>query len=186
MLLHLLQLLQESLPILALAFIVMFSCWAAIVSLKLKDLEPIRKEASTIIRMIKDIHSYVMKQDHRSFISSKSPLSLTDEGKKLSERMNAQEIVQQYADKIKHEDMNAYQIQEECLRFSGEDLLDKLKESPNQFKKMSDIAYEEGVKIEELLHIIGILLRDEILKEHNYSHTEPDDRETKAKKKKEG
>ena len=81
---------------------------------------------------------------------STSPISLTEHGKSLAERLEASKIVNLKLDQVMMavEGMNAYQIQDYCFAFSKEKLVDELQEkNPELAHKIYEVAFDEGVEI---------------------------------------
>ncbi len=66
-----------------------------------------------------------------SVIQSSSPVSLTEYGKEIADKVEAKRIASAYADKLKDEkdidSMNSYEIQEYCFSYAKEKLLANLK-----------------------------------------------------------
>lgn len=107
-----------------------------------------------------------------------SPISLTEYGKSLSERLEALKIVDLKLTQVTRsvEGMNAYQIQEYCFSFSKEQLLDELqKKNPELAQKIYEVAFDEGMEIEKLTRVIALEMRDRILSDLNKSHEEIDE-----------
>ena len=101
--------------------------------------------------------------NRQEITKSTSPLTLTDYGKELSEKVNAGEIVEQFADYLfkKVKGRNEYQIQEICFEFAKLELLEKLKANdPQEFEEISKIAFNEGIELSKVTRVIGLELRD--------------------------
>ena len=96
-----------------------------------------------------------------------SPLTLTDYGIAIAEKIDADDIASEYAEKLYSDiqSFNAYQIQEYCFDYCRNKLLDHLKEnSPHQYQTIHTVAFEEGLEIENITsRTIGIKLRDYLL-----------------------
>ncbi len=106
-----------------------------------------------------------------------SPISLTDHGKNLSQKINAPKIAEMQIDKAVHavKGFNAYQIQEYCFSLSREELLQELKENHiDLYNKIHEVAYDEGIDVEKLTRVIALELRDKVLSSLNKLHTEID------------
>lgn len=109
---------------------------------------------------------------------SSSPLTLTDLGKSISEKIGATELANDYAKKLHDEvkDLNAYEIQEYCFEFCEEKLPAKLKEEKvKQLERMQTVAFEEGIEVEKIMRIVAIELRDKLLSIQGTSHSEIDE-----------
>lgn len=149
---------------------------------KLDDLEPLRKHVGGIISMmekINEIHSSMIARHGKPLAESQSPISLTDYGKDIAKQINANDLVNKYANDLYNNmtGLNAYQIQEYCFDFSENKLLGKLEENDKvYFNKISDVAYENGIAVENIMKmVVGIALRDKILEMSGKSHKEVDD-----------
>ena len=93
-------------------------------------------------------------------------MTLTEFGKELSEKVNAGEIVKRYADEliVEVKGMKEYQIQEFCFNFAKEDLLVKLTENAfEDFERIANVAFSEGMEIDQVTQVIGLELRDYLL-----------------------
>ena len=156
------------------------------------DLEPIRKTANEISKMPDEIKSIgnrvgtlerttailgrttasVSKQiaglSGQQYTEASSPMSLNTRGKELSKEMDAAGIASRYkaklVDKAKSENGGPYQIQESCLDCAADEILRDLEEKDKTtYRHLTDIAYSEGVQVEVLMRIVGIVLRDQVL-----------------------
>ncbi len=94
-------------------------------------------------------------------MKSTSPLTLTDYGIEISEKIHAKEIANRYAGKLTAEvkGLNAYQIQEYCFDYCKEKILDDLKmNDQNKYETIHTVAFENGVDIERITRVIAIML----------------------------
>ena len=104
----------------------------------------------------------------RQYTEASSPMSLNNRGKELSKEMDAAKIASRYrtklVDKAKDENGGPYQIQENCFDCAADEILKDLKEKDKKtYRHLTDIAYNEGVQIEVLMRIVGLVLRDQVL-----------------------
>lgn len=98
-----------------------------------------------------------------------SPTTLTDLGEKVAKEIHADQWIPQYAKSQNHtiaESKSPYEIQEACLRHAKIFLLGKLKEQNRQniISDMESSAYQNGLQLAQVQEVVGIKLRDEILK----------------------
>ena len=148
---------------------------------KLDDLEPLRINSTGLMRMmaqVEKIIAYLINSNHDPFLKQSSPVSLTEKGLEIANKINSEQLATKYVTRIRDEiqDMNAYQIQEHCFRFARNDLLDILEqEDKGSFDKISDLASEQGIQIDNILSVIGVNLRDETLKLVGKLHEEVDE-----------
>ena len=104
----------------------------------------------------------------QQYTQASSPMSLNTRGKELSKEMDAAGIASRYkaklVDKAKSENGGPYQIQESCLDCAADEILRDLEEKDKTtYRHLTDIAYSEGVQVEVLMRIVGIVLRDQVL-----------------------
>ena len=106
------------------------------------------------------------------FMEANSPISLNDRGKKLSKTIDASDIASKYQEKLvrKAKNKSPYQIQQSCFDFATSEILEDLEKEDNEkYKFLTDVAYDEGVEVEELMQIVGLVLRDQVLQAVNQS-----------------
>ena len=169
--------------------------WLITLDLRMKDLEPIRKNAQAIAETpekveslsktveslsktvgglsitVGHIHAKIDKLPEDIFRHS-SPLSLSEYGQKLSDKVDAPAIASKYKRQlisvVKEQNMRPYQIQQSCFDFSKKEILSDLKENDEeQYNKLTDVAFNEGVEVEVLMKITGLVLRDQVLEAFN-------------------
>lgn len=111
-------------------------------------------------------------------IQSHSPISLTEEGRNVARKINAEEIIDKCWSTIKgliDENVgcnSAYDIQKYCIETSAifpEKFYDE--ESLNSLK---DHAYNAGVQLSRYTEMMGIIIRDRYLKECDIAIEEVD------------
>ncbi len=109
----------------------------------------------------------IIRSGANPLTKSKSPISLTEKGLEVAEKINARDIIANNWEKIYADlesnicDKNAYDIQEYCIetasvepeRFFDKDTLSKLK----------DFAYNEGRPLQYYGGMLGVLIRDKYL-----------------------
>lgn len=130
-----------------------------------------------LTKKVDEIHSVIVQSFGRSVTHADSPIKLTEFGAELATKIDADEIVNKYADSMqsKTNGQNAYQIQEECFEYCREELVDDLKKKfPDHFEKMSKVAFQDGLEMESLTKVVGIKLRDEVLFRADKTHAEVD------------
>ena len=115
-----------------------------------------------------------------------SPMKLSKRGKELADELNLDKIANKSVghaiyvisfkatkDQKDIDQLNAYDLEEECFRYVHNDLIDHLKEeSPEEFRNLFNTAYDKGLAKEEVLQIIGILLLERILESKNTPRAE--------------
>lgn len=104
-----------------------------------------------------------------NLIQSHSPISLTNEGKEIATQIDADGIISKNWEKIrKNIELSgvntAYDVQEYCFMTASvepEKFFDA-----DSIIRIKDFAYQHGKSVQIYLHIIGLLIRDKFLKEH--------------------
>ena len=102
-------------------------------------------------------------------IQSGSPTTLTELGGKVAEEIKVDEWIPGYAQRNKDKFQrlkHPYDIQEECLRHAKIFLINALEADSRQdiIEALKMSAYQNGLQIDRVLEVVGIKLRDEILK----------------------
>lgn len=131
-----------------------------------KSLSRLEKGLETLNNTVQELKNTLIKKFGVSVAESTSPINLTDYGKEISEKVNADDIASLYADKLKDQvvGMNPYEIQEHCFSYAKNDLLKDLKENaPEEYRVITDYAYDAGLEAKKITYVIGIKLRDELL-----------------------
>ncbi len=148
--------------------------WCFAIHLKIQDFEPLRKNASSILAVVKKvekINETLINRYGKDVTRIDSPVSLSDYGIQLSQKIDAPSIVTEYAPKLtqkaKEKHMNRYQIQKNSFTLAKQALENLEKIDKKRFDRLANLAYEEGIEIESLIKILGLELRDEVLKSVN-------------------
>lgn len=121
-----------------------------------------------------------------SFVQSRSPISLSEKGNNIAEKIKANEIIENHKNDLTKRVRNktpktAYEKQ----KFSEEIIQEYfIKDIISEEEKISlqDFAYEEGYDLDSFLIIFSIKLRDIILEEDNHSYNEVDETDPTFKK----
>ncbi|MCY4304137.1 MAG: hypothetical protein OXC62_05060 [Aestuariivita sp.] len=136
--------------------------------------DALEKTTAILENTTESISKQVLGLSGQRYTEASSPMSLNDRGRELSKEMGAAEIASKYraklVDKARGEDGGPYQIQENCLDCAANEILSDLKEKDKRtFRHLTDIAYNEGVQVEILMRIVGLVLRDQVLQAVNQS-----------------
>lgn len=115
----------------------------------------------------------------RSLVASHSPLDLTDLGHKVSHAIGAREIFMSYRgqliaaiDQRCPTGSNAYDIQVAALDIAKKDLPNLL--SAGEINKIKEVAFAQGILLEDVWAIFGIFLRNVVLQERRIPVIEVD------------
>ena len=114
-----------------------------------KFMEEIRKDIKEIFRRLPD-----------PMVAGGSPLQLTEKGQMLSRQIDAASVASAIADTLRDEvqDMHPYEIQKKCFDWVT---IEKL---PNEYQERAkSAAFEQGIKMSQVLEVIAIEVRDILL-----------------------
>jgi len=121
---------------------------------------------STLKGAIDEIRTDIKKIFERlpaSTVAGDSPLQLTDLGKKVSEEIQASDWAKKVAPAVlvRVANKHPYEVQEFCLEYvNGEDVL-----SEEMQQKVKTSAYGNGIAKEQVLRVLAVELRDQLLPE---------------------
>lgn len=130
---------------------------------------------STLADFIKEIRDDIKKIFDRlpaPTIASQSPIRLTDLGNEIATEIKVHEWISDYAARLSGsiESKSAYDIQEFCFQQAQEKLLADVESGvvtriTGEDIKMS--AYNHGLELKGVFDVVGVVLRDEMLKRLN-------------------
>ena len=142
-------------------------------------MDALTQRMDTLTHKVDDIYRWIMNDSFRSIEKVDSPIALSEYGKELFYLIDAEKIVNQYAEKMYNEtqEMNAYKVQEYCFTYCKEKLMDELEENDKeQSEKMALVAFDQGIDMERITRIVGIALRDRVLQKGEKMYAEVGDR----------
>ena len=133
-----------------------------------KRLSGIEKLSDTVIELKTMTNLIYQQVNPNSPVRSSSPLSLTDTGKEIAEKIKADAIILKYISRLNKDvevnnPKNAYDVQEISMSVVSEKLLAMLSEEELNLVKQE--AFNRGLRIEDVMSVLGILLRNRILEE---------------------
>ena len=124
----------------------------------------VKDELGDLRKSVEKILHSLPPPSQKPITKTSSPITLTDEGRKLSVKINARGLVSKYHNKIElASGLAAYEIQEICFSFAEERLFELL--SPDEKKFVLSTAYSTGRTKEDLMKVVGVEMRDYFLKE---------------------
>lgn len=141
------------------------------------DISGVKSDISDLKKNFSDLWNHLIAPSGKTIIQSTSPLSLTEYGEELSEKIDAEQIADIYADKLKSKvvDKNKYEIQQYCFEYAESALLKDLQKSnKNKYDVITTFAFDAGIDISGLMSVIGIVLRDKLFVMLDTSHSELD------------
>lgn len=107
----------------------------------------------------------------RQTVAAFSPIILTERGKEIAERIKAGNILDKYLSKLSKdpeidECKNAYDIQVVAMRLAKNKLLNLLND--DELGLIKNEAYADGLLVEDIMAIFGVLLRNHVLSEKGF------------------
>ena len=128
-------------------------------------------------RLEERIELVYMNTNPKSPIRAHSPLALTELGTEIVEKTKAREILNKHKKELiaiveNKSPGNAYDIQMASLEAVRENLEKLL--TADELTSTKDEAFNKGMILSDVLSVVGILLRDQILKEKGIPITEVD------------
>lgn len=141
---------------------------------KITDLRDLSKE---VIVMKTKVDLIYQQLNPNSTVKSMSPLSLTETAEKIMTQINADQIFNKYTSQLTQEialssPKTAYDIQMAAMKVAKEKLANLLNE--REINAMKQEAYANGILLEDVFAIFGILLRNHILREKGIPIAEVD------------
>ncbi len=189
---YLLDMLSHYWPAVTLALAIVIYAWRAggWVGVTRVQISHINEKIDKLADDFKALNTRVDKLYDRLFLrpsqsvtQSLSPISLSDYGKKISQDIDAPSLAKQYVNVLQDKSvgMNPYQIQELCFAFDRDELIKDMEEhDKDNFTKVTTCAFQEGIAVETITRVIGILMRDILLEQAGHAHTAVDDHAPRA------
>ena len=102
----------------------------------------------------------------RRTVAVMSPISLTEMGKGIATKIEANKILEKYVLKLTKEvdsenPQNAYDIQMASMKVAKEKMITFLNEE--ELNTIKQEAYSRGIIVQDILSVFGVLLRNHIL-----------------------
>lgn len=99
-------------------------------------------------------------------VAATSPISLTDIGRAIAEKIGANTILEKYVSKLVAEvelekPKNAYDIQMVSMKVAKEKMINLLNEE--ELLAVKQEAYNRGIIVEDVMTVFGVLLRNHVL-----------------------
>ena len=171
--------LTENIAIIMVVFLIVFPVvawkWAWKVRGWKSDIE---NELRRLTKKMDGFHIFLSSKFGAPLVESLSPLALNERGQQIAKKIDAESLANHYMAQLQDQvdTMNAYQIQELCFAFARDRLLKDLEANDaDNFDRVTSCAYQEGIDPAEIMRVIGILMRDILLKNAGHSHQAVDD-----------
>lgn len=141
--------------------------------------ESIENRLDKVESRLDDLYRLLTHSIDRPVVQSSSPLTLTEYGNTISEKVGADQIANHYAQQLlgSIEGLNPYQVQEFCFKYCENNLMGDLKkdEFEQRYEVIHSVAYEDGIEINKITRVIAIKLRDALFSISGTSHAELDE-----------
>lgn len=153
-----------------------------------KKFEKLDKKLNKIDDKIELLTNHILGHSvdsKHNIAQSNSPISLTDEGKKIADDVSAKLLYDTHKEFLKSKvnekkPENAYDIQFNSFYIVNTQFISHLeKTDATGLKTLKDYAYENGYSLHELLIVFGIYLRDDILKDKGFHSNNEDNNQLK-------
>jgi len=147
-----------------------------------KKLNSIDGLGERMVKLETTVNLIYMNTNPRKMVEAHIPLSLSEEGKRAATNIHADKILDRIHGKLKafveeSKPKNAYDIQVASLKATAK-ILDLLNEE--ELIVIKDYAFQQGLRIEDLFPIFGVLLRNLILDERGIPIADIDKHEPKV------
>ena len=147
-----------------------------------EKIDKLESVSDKVIELKTKIDLIYQNTNPRKLTQAYSPVSLTDLGIEIAAKINADKIFKKYSEELlKDTDIpnlkNAYDIQQSSMKIAKEKILSLLNEEELIIIKKE--AFNNGLIVEDLTSIFGILLRNKILKDKKIPLAEIDNNEPK-------
>ena len=128
-----------------------------------------RNKFSNFIEEIRKDIKEILSRLPPSPTTSSSPIQLTELGKQISENIDAKSWAEKFAQELfeKTQNMTPFQIQ--TLSF---DHVKSFEPDETLLYKMQESAYESGIDFEGVKNVLGVELRDRLLRLNNFTHSD--------------
>jgi len=135
---------------------------------------------STLVSFIEEIRGDIKEIFRRlpaETALSSSPITLTELGQQVAEEIKVDSWLNKYVGNVQKQispDTNPYEIQDVCFRYADEQLMEELTRVAETNKSASFIkadielsAYNHGLTLDKVTRVVGVKLRDQILRNFN-------------------
>ena len=138
--------------------------WIGKVHTNLGTLKSFTENVRDDIRELRQDIKRLLSWQGSPTVGGKSPLSLTEIGKKVSNELNMPDMAARLAPYLKSrvEGMLPYDIQEFCFDYIRDEY-----QLPTEYEaQIKQCAYDNGLDCDDILDALAIVLRDKLLEEN--------------------
>ncbi len=148
-----------------------------------KKIDKVESLSEKVIELKTKVELIYQNTNPNRLIEARSPISLTSKGRELSDTIRANEILNKHLvpleERVNSENpKNAYDIQMSSLKVAKEQLISMLDEE--DLNLIKDTAYQNGLIVDDLMGIFGVLLRNHILNKKGLPIADIDRHQTSA------
>ena len=125
-----------------------------------KEIDGFKADTKDALNRIHDDIKKILASQPRNVLAGTSPVRLTDLGKEVSKSVTAAVWAEKEASKLAGDlqGKTAYEVQEYCFGYMKECEL-----APDDDRAAKECAFEHGIKLEQVLDVFAIELRDRLL-----------------------
>ena len=142
-----------------------------------KKIDRLESKQDNFVELKTKIDLIYQYTNPNAIAKQQSPIALTEKGRAISQKIHADVIFSRIFDKLnerfqKNKPKNAYDIQASAINVAKSHTLELLNEQ--ELLLIKKIAFEEGIPLDDMWLIFGIMLRNKILTEEGISISEVD------------
>lgn len=141
-------------------------CWTAIFKHQDDKINKLEALSEKIIELKTKVELIYNNTNPRRTVAAYSPISLTDIGKEIADKIKANIVLEKYISKLASEveaekPKNAYDIQMASMKVAKEKMITLLSE--DELSVVKQEAYNRGIIVEDIMSVFGVLLRNHVL-----------------------
>lgn len=134
---------------------------------RVENIEGLARDVVSLTTKVDLIYQFV---NPHSPVKAASPIALTDSGKDIATKIGADQIIVNHAEAFSGEiekmsPKTAYDIQQSSMEFAKNRMINMLSEE--DLIKVKQEAFNRGLLIEDVMSVLGVLLRNHVLQKKN-------------------
>lgn len=121
-----------------------------------------KSDVTIFIKEIREDIKRIFQRLPPAPVSSESPLALTEFGEQISKDLRAQNWAKKHAQNLLNKVTGSpeYEVYEYCVEY----VKDEFKPTEEESAVLRKVAYNHGITVEQVLEVLIVELRDELLK----------------------
>lgn len=140
--------------------------WTAIFKHQDDKINKLETLSEKIIELKTKVELIYDNTNPRKTVAAFSPISLTEIGKGIADKIKANTILEKHISKLASEveaekPKNAYDIQMASMKVAKEKMITLLNE--DELSAVKQEAYNRGIIVEDIMSVFGVLLRNHVL-----------------------